>query len=133
MLILPTPLIVSSGSLILLLGDFGDLAQGQSAADGDRHHGRGAGVEFLDHRGIGALREIGQHPSDRVADLLGADVRVLLQHEGDDHLAQAFKARRAQLVDAGDRVDRLLDLLGERGFDLLGARAPQRRGDRHDG
>ena len=39
---------------------------------------------------------------------------------------------RAQLVDAGDGVDRLLDRLGDAGLHLLDAGAAQRRGDGDD-
>jgi hypothetical protein len=38
---------------------------------------------------------------------------------------------RAQLLDAADGVDRLLDLVRQLGLDLLG-RSPGQRGDHHD-
>ena len=47
--------------------------------------------------------------------------------EGDEHLRHAFGRDRAQLVDAADGVDRLLDLVGDLGLDLLRARRPGRR------
>ena len=51
--------------------------------------------------------------------------------ERDD--GDAFARGRAQFIDAGDRVDRLLDGLGDARFHFLGAGPRQRRGDGDDG
>jgi hypothetical protein len=132
MLILPTPLIVSSGSLTRFLASSVISRNGSSPLTAMDMTGAAPGVELLDDGRVGALRELGQHAADRVADLLRAHVGVLLEHEGDDHLAQALEAGRSKLVDARDGVDRLLERLGDGGLDLLGARPAQRRRDRDD-
>ena len=73
---------------------------------------------------IGARQER-EHAIDAVAHFLGRDVAVLLEKERDDDLRDAFGRIRAQLVDAADRVDGLLDLVGDFGFDFLRCRAGQ--------
>ena len=70
---------------------------------------------------------------DVVAHLLRGDVDVLLEAEGDEDLRDALGRDRAQLVDAADGVDRLLDLVGDLGLDLLGRGAVEPRGDHDDG
>src|SRR5207344_2990133 len=50
---------------------------------------------------------------------------VALEREVDRDARVPLIGRRAQLVDAADGVDRLLDALGDRGLDLFGARARQ--------
>src|SRR5207249_2767172 len=64
--------------------------------------------------------------------VLGRGVARLLEHELDDDRRQALLGDAAELVDAVDRVDRLLDHLGDPGLHLLDARALERRGDGDD-
>ena len=62
-----------------------------------------------------------------VAHLLRGDVAVLLQIELDGDDRDALRGDGDQLVDAADGVDRLLDLVGDLGLDLLGRRRPPGR------
>ena len=115
--------------LVRVLGDVADRRVGR---DRERHHRRRVGIELLDHRLFDRAWQEREHAVDAVAHLLRRHVAVLLEQERDDDLRDALGGVRAQLVDAADRVDGLLDLVADLGFDLLrrGARQPGRD---HDG
>ena len=100
---------------------------GAGGRDRHREDGRGVGVDLLDHRRVGVAGQVAQHAVDAVAHLLGGHVGVLLQVEVDDDLGDALGRDRDQLVDAADRVDRLLDLVRDLGLDLLRRRAHEAR------
>ena len=72
-----------------------------------------------------------QRAIDAIAHFLRRDVDVLLEQERDDDRRDPFRRRRSQLVDAADRIDRFLDLVGDLGLDLFGrgARQPGRHDD----
>ncbi len=98
----------------------------------DRHrdHGRRGEVELL-HRGLQhRARQLRHDAVDAVADFLRGDVGVLLELERHHDLRNALGRGRAEGVDRADRVDRLFDLVGDLGFDLLGRGAGQARRDR---
>ena len=114
----------------LLVGVFGDVADRLLGRQRQRQHRRRIRIELLDRRLIDGARQQRQHAVDPIADFLRGDVGVLLEQERDDHHRDAFRRRRAELVDAADRVDRFLDLVGDLGLDLLRRRARQPR--RHD-
>ena len=65
------------------------------------------------------MRQQRQHAVDLVAHFLRGDVGVLVEQEADHDLRDAFRRRRAQLVDAADGVDGFFDLVGDLGLDLL--------------
>ena len=115
--------------LDLVLGDLGHLAKRASGGDRDTQHGRGVGIELLNGRLLGCFGQVRNDGLNAVLDLLRGDVNVLFENELDEHLRDALDRRRAQLVDAADRVDRLLDLFGDLGLDLLRRRTGIR--DRH--
>jgi hypothetical protein len=110
----------------------GHLAQAATARDRHRHHGHGVDVELVDHRGVGAGGELCQHRGDLVAHVLRGNLARLLEDEADDDRRHAFARRAAQLVEAGDGVDRLLEHLGDAGLHLLHAGAFQRGRDGDD-
>ena len=109
--------------LDLLVGDLGDLAERQVAGDDNLQDRHGAGIELLNHRRERGLGKIGNDQVDLVANLLGRDVAVLLEHEPQHDPRLPLDRRRSQLVDAADGIDRAFDVLGDLGFDLLGRRA----------
>ena len=117
-----------------LVGVLGDLAQRLLRGDRDGQHRRGRRIELLDGRLDHGARQQRDDAVDLVAHLLRRDVRVLLEHERDDDLRDAFGRVRGQRVDAADRVDGFLDLVGDLGLDLLrrGAGQPRRDRDRRD-
>ena len=90
--------------------------------------GCASGILLLDRRLRDRPRQQRQDAVDAVAHFLRGDVGVLLEAEGDDDLRDAFGGVRAELIDAADRVDRFLDLVGDLAFHLLGRRARQPRG-----
>ena len=109
-----------------LVGVLGDVADRLVGRDRERQHRRGVGIELLDRRLLDGLRQQRQHAVDAVAHFLRGDVGVLLEQERDDHLRDAFRRVRAQLVDAADGVDRFFDLVGDLGLDFLRRRAGSR-------
>ena len=116
--------------LDLLVGDQGDVAQRALGGDGDLQNRRGVGIELLHDRLLGGLRQLRHDQVDLVLDFLRGDVAVLgeLELNGDQRLA--FGRDGAHLVHLADGVDRVLHLLGDFGFDLLGRSAGV--GDDHD-
>jgi hypothetical protein len=85
-------------------------------------------VLLLDRRLRNRPRKQRQDPVDAIADFLRGDIGVLFEPERDDDLRDAFSGIRTELVDAADRVDRFLDLVGDLALHLLGRRARQTRG-----
>ena len=117
----------------LLVGNLGELF-GRARA---RHHQRKnrcrIGVDLLDDGRQRVAREQAHRGGDLVPDILRRAFDVPLQHERDRDASGALVRAGAQLVDAVDRVDGLLERLGDLRFDFLGARARQRHRDAHDG
>src|SRR4029450_13669878 len=64
-----------------------------------------------------------------LAHVVGGLLHVALEHEGREDLALPLDGGGAELVEAADGVDDLLDGLGDLALDLLGGRAGQERGD----
>ena len=118
--------------LDLLAGDLGDLAEAPPTGDGEAHHRDRVHVELLDHGRVGADRELGQDARHLVADILGGDVPRLLEDELHDDGREPLLGDAPELVDAVDRVDRLLEHLGDAGLHLLDARPLERGRHRHD-
>ena len=114
-----------------LVGQLRDLPRGPAAGDDEGEDGRRVEVELLDDRRLGALRELGEDRGDLLADVLRGPLDVAVEDERDEDLALPLDRRRAQLVDPADRVDDLLDPLGDLALDLLRARPRQARRDRH--
>ena len=114
-----------------LVGVFGDVANRLVGRDRQRHDRGGVGIELLDRRLLDVPRQQRQNAVDAVANFLRRDVHVLFEQERDDDRRDAFRRGRTELVDPADRVDRLLDLVGDLGFDFLGRGAGQPGGD-HD-
>ena len=113
-----------------LVGELGRVADRPGAAQRDVEDRRGVGVDLRHDGLVDPLGEVGQDVVDVVAHLLRGDVGVLVEVEGDDDQRDALARRRAQLVDAADRVDGPLDLVGQLRLDLLRRRAVL--GRRHD-
>src|ERR1035437_101579 len=107
----------------LLVGDQGDVSQGTPGGDGNLQNGRGIGIEFLNHRLLSGLRQLRHDEVDLVLHFLGGHVAVLGQLELNDDQRLAFGRGGAHLVHLADGVDRVLHLLGDFGFDLLGRSA----------
>ncbi len=103
--------------LVDVLGDVALRAGPDTAMRDDR---RGVGIDLLDRsaaRRRGAARD--EHRVHLVAHFLRRDVAVLLQVELDHDHRDVLGREGDQLVDAADGVDRLLDLVGDLGLDLL--------------
>src|SRR5262249_23467421 len=113
-----------------LVGQLGDLARGAAARDHQRHDRRRIHVELLDHRRLGARRELGDDRGHLLPDVVGGGLDVPVEDEGDEDLGAALDRGGAQLVEAADGVDDLLDPLRDLALDLLGAGAGQPGGDR---
>ena len=94
----------------------------------DRENRRRVGILLLDRRLRDRARQQRQDAVDAVAHFLRGDVGVLLEPERDDDLRDALGRIRAELIDAADRVDGFLDLVGDFALDLLGRGARQSRG-----
>ena len=90
--------------------------------------GARVGILLLDRRLRDRARQKRQDAVDAVAHFLRGDVSVLLEAEGHDDLRDALGGVRVELIDAADRVDRFLDLVGDLALHLLGRRAGQTRG-----
>ncbi len=117
--------------LDLLVGQLGDLAQRPRPGNHQLHDGRRVGIELLDHRGLGRLRQIGQSGGDFIANFLGSHVAVLLQRKADDHGRKPLDRGGANVVNIADGIDRILDALGDVGFDFLRRGARIDHGNRH--
>ena len=109
-----------------LVGVIRQLA-GVEACQRHPQHGLRVDVEFLHDRRLGIERQLPDRTGDLVADVLGRDVDVALEGEGDGHLRHALTRVRGQLLDALDGVDRGLDDIRDVRLHDLG------RGAREDG
>ena len=127
----PTPLDAFELAAQHLVRVLGDLADRLLRRERDRQHRRASGSNFSTVGWSIVLRQQRQDAVDAVAHFLRGDVGVLLEQERDDDLRDALRRGRAQLVDAADRVDRFLDLVGDLGLDFLrrGAGQPRRDDD----
>jgi hypothetical protein len=111
----------------------GDVAHRLLRAQREAQHRRRVGIHLVHAWLLDGLREPRQHPVHLVAHFLRGDVGVLVEQERDDDLRDAFRRHRPQIVDAADRVDRFLDLVGDLGFDLLRRGAGLHRRHRNGG
>jgi hypothetical protein len=116
-----------------LVGQLGQIAPAPGTAHGNEQDRGGVGIELGDDGRIDALGQLREDGRDVVAHLLHGDVDVLVEAEGHDDERHALARGGSQLVDAANRVDGALDLIGEAGLDLLGRRAVECRGDENDG
>ena len=64
-----------------LVGVLGDVALDAGTGDGDGDDGDGAGIEVLDDRRLGVVRQVAEDGVDLVAHFLRGDVAVLLEVE----------------------------------------------------
>ena len=119
--------------LDLPVHDVGDLLQIARRADTQRHDRHGIEIEFVDDRRVGALGQLRQNRVHLVAHILGGDVAVAFEEELDGDARDPLDGRAAQLVGALDRVDDLLQRLGDARFHFFRRRAAQRGGDGDDG
>ena len=78
-------------------------------------------------------RQLGERGLDPVADVLGGHVHLPLQVEADDDLGDVLDVDGAQRVEAGERVERLLQRLGDVSLDGLRVGAREDGRHRHDG
>ena len=79
-----------------LVGVLGDLAQRLLRRHGNGQHRRRRRIELLDRRLDHRARQQRNDPVDLVAHFLRRDVRILLEHERDDDLRDAFGRVRGQ-------------------------------------
>ena len=112
-------------ALDALVGDLGDLARRALAGDDQGQDRRGVRIDLLDDGRLRPGGEAGQHRPDLFPDVVGRLLHVALEHEGREDLRLPLDGGRAQLVEAADGVDDLLDLLGDLALDLLGRGAGQ--------
>ena len=114
-----------------LVGQLGQFAHRTVARQRDGHDRRRVVVELGDDRRTGVARQPVQHRGDAVAHVLGRDVDVAVQVERDQHERDALPGDAAQLRDALDGVDDLLEPLADQHLDLFGRGAGQHRLDPH--
>ena len=89
-------------------------------AHGDRHDRLVVGIEALDQRLLDLRPEGGADLLDLLAHVLQGDRRRHRQLELGDDDRLAFERARGQRLEAGDGVDRFLDLAADLGLDRLG-------------
>ena len=90
----------------------GDLAQPDAievAFDADAHDRQRVRVELEHHRRVRFLRQPAAHPIQTVAHVVGRLVQVGAPREVQRDAAAAFRRRRLEPLEAGDRAHRLLD------------------------
>jgi hypothetical protein len=114
-----------------LVGELADLPDGAVGRQRDVEDRRRVGVELVDDRRLDVGRQVGQHLVDLVPHLLRRHVGVLLEDELHDDERHPLGRHGAELLDAGDGVDRPLDLVGDLGLDLFRRRAALDRRHRH--
>ncbi len=113
------------------IGELGDLAHRPIRLDDDHHDRRRVAVDLADRRRLDAFGKIAEDVVDAVTHLLRRDVDVLVELELDHHARDTLCRDRAELLDTGDGVDRLLDGVRDVGLYLLGRSARVDRRDRH--
>src|SRR5690606_13644555 len=96
--------------LDLILCKLGDLTKRFWCRDSDTQNGSSIGVEFLDRRLLGRIRQIRDDGLDAVLDLLRRDVHILLKDKLNEDLRDTFDGCRTQFVDAADRIYGFFDL-----------------------
>ena len=116
-----------------VFGDLGHFPHVATPRDADGNDRAGIEVERVDQRRLHPLRQFVDDCRDFVPDFLRGDVAVFFQNEQHDDRRDPLADDRAQLVDAGDGVDRLFDRPRDRRFQFLGAGARQAGRHRDDG
>ena len=109
--------------LDLNVGDFGQLLLRAGTVHLERENRLRVRILFLNVGRPGVSRKAVDNGGDLVADVLGGRFDVALEREVDGDARVALIGRGAQLVDAADGVDGLLDALRDLGLDFLGAGA----------
>ena len=119
-------------ALDLFVGQVGYFAQGSRRGHRNAQYRRGIGVELLNNWDFGCFWKIVDDKIDFVAHFLGRHVRVLLKHEGNKDLRDAFERGRTQLVNTADRVDGAFYLVGNFSLDFFrrSTRIDDRNSDR---
>ena len=123
----PTPSELSSRRRSTLSANSVMSRTGLSAVTATVITGDAVEVELLDRRLQHRPRQLRHDAVDAVAHFLRGDVGVLLELERHHDLRDALGRGRGERVDAADGVDRLFDLVGDLGLDLLGRGAGQAR------
>ena len=113
-------------------GDLGDFLGRARAVNGKPEDRLRVRIHLRDLQRPRVARKLVDDLRQLVAHVLGGRLDVALEGERDRDPRVPLVRRCAQLVDAADRVDRLLDTLRNRGLDFLGARTGEIRLDRHD-
>jgi hypothetical protein len=113
------------------VGDFGQLALGAIAGEGEGEDGLRVVVEFGDDGWVGVVGEILDDGGDAITNVLGGDVDVAGERKGGGDPRGALSADRAEFFDAFDGVDGFFDAFDDFGFHLLGGSAAQRGADAH--
>ncbi len=102
-----------------------------AGGQGDEDQGLGVGVGLGDLRRIGLIGQIGRHPRDGVAHVVGGVIQTTVEGEGDVDLRAAVAAGRIDPVDPLDAGNLLLDDLGDALFHHFGGSAGIGGADRH--
>ncbi len=115
-----------------LVGDVGHLAQAARRRYRYAQDRRRISVELLHNWDFGRLRQLVNDQVNFVAHFRSGHVGILLEHEINEHLRNAFDGSRPQFIDAADGVNRAFDLVGDFGFYFLrrSARIDDRNRDR---
>jgi len=114
------------------VGVLRELAGRARGRERHQHHRRGVRVHALDARLLDARGKPGQRAVDAVTHLLRGHGGVLVEVEARHHHREALEGVGAQLVEAGDGVELLLDLVGDLRLDLLRRRSREHRAHHHD-
>ena len=104
-----TPSTVSISPPNLLLGNFGQFANGHIAADRQRDYGIAVGVRFLNRGRQNVRRQLPHCPADLLAYVVRRLIDVPLENELRHDVRVAFRDKGAQLVDAADRRHSVLN------------------------
>src|SRR6185436_5071883 len=99
----------------------------------NRHDRDVSRVEALQHRLLHLDGKIGADRRDRVANVLRADLRILLEHEEVDDLGIAISGGAEDLIAAGDSLDRVLEGLQNLALYSLGRRTRIGNKSQNDG
>ena len=98
--------------------------------EGEIDHRLGVGLDLGDDRLVDLVRQLAAHPRDPVAHVVGRGIGVAVEPEAGRDLALLGPADRADVVDPLDAGERLLEHLGDLGFDDVGRGALEGRVDR---